>query len=127
MSGLRKGGRFASFLALVLLALSTLCAPAGARDRSDPVSIVALAELPPEARQTVALIHRGGPFPYERDGIVFGNFERMLPSRERGYYREYTVPTPGVRSRGARRIVSGRGGELYYSDDHYKTFRRIQE
>ena len=127
MSGSRKGGRFAAFLALVLLALSTLCAPAVARERPEAIAIVALAELPSDARQTVALIHRGGPFPYERDGIVFGNFERMLPPRERGYYREYTVPTPGGRSRGARRIVSGRGGELYYSDDHYKTFRRIRE
>jgi ribonuclease T1 len=75
----------------------------------------------------VLLIHRGGPFPYERDGVVFGNFERALPARERGYYHEYTVATPGIPHRGARRIVAGRGGELYYTDDHYRTFRRIRE
>jgi ribonuclease T1 len=88
---------------------------------------VAAAQLPAEARETLKLINQGGPYPYERDGTVFGNFERLLPQRERGYYREYTVPTPGVRSRGARRIVAGDGGELYYTDDHYKSFRRIRE
>jgi ribonuclease T1 len=86
-----------------------------------------MADLPSEARQTVRLIRHGGPFPYERDGVVFGNFEKLLPARERGYYREYTVATPGVTHRGTRRIVSGRGGELYYTDDHYRTFRRIRE
>lgn len=88
---------------------------------------VALAELPPEARHTVRLVRAGGPFPYERDGVMFGNYERVLPRHERGYYREYTVPTPGVRQRGARRIVAGRGGELYYTDDHYSSFKRIRE
>ena len=63
----------------------------------------------------------------ERDGVVFGNRERLLPQRERGYYREYTVPTPGLKHRGARRIVAGRGGELYYTDDHYRSFKRIRE
>ncbi len=82
-------------------------------------------QLPPEARQTLALIRSGGPFPFPRDGIVFNNREGHLPKKERGYYREYTVPTPGARDRGARRIVAGRGGELYYSDDHYRSFRRI--
>jgi len=88
---------------------------------------VALAQLPAEARQTIALIRKGGPYPYERDGIAFGNFEKLLPVRERSYYREYTVPTPGVKSRGARRIVAGGGGELYYTDDHYQSFRRVRE
>lgn len=88
---------------------------------------IAAAELPAEARRTVALIRKGGPFPYERDGAVFGNFEKLLPRNERGYYREYTVRTPGAKSRGARRIVAGRGGELYYTDDHYRSFRRIRE
>ncbi len=88
---------------------------------------IAAAELPAEARHTVALIRKGGPYPYERDGVVFGNFEKLLPAKERGYYREYTVRTPGTKSRGARRIVAGKGGELYYSDDHYRTFRRIKE
>ena len=88
---------------------------------------IAVAALPPEARQTLQIIKRGGPFPYERDGAAFGNYERLLPQRSRGYYHEYTVPTPGAKTRGARRIVSGRGGEYYYSDDHYRTFKRIRE
>ena len=91
-----------------------------------PAAVTA-SELPPEARRTLAAIRQGGPFEYDRDGVVFGNFERLLPPQERGYYREYTVPTPGVRHRGARRIVAGRGGELYYTDDHYRSFRRIRE
>jgi ribonuclease T1 len=88
---------------------------------------VALRELPPEARATLALIDAGGPFPYARDGAAFGNREGRLPKQRRGYYREYTVPTPGARDRGARRIVAGRMGERYYTDDHYRTFRRIIE
>lgn len=88
---------------------------------------VALRELPPEARATLALIDAGGPFPYARDGAAFGNREGRLPKQRRGYYREYTVPTPGARDRGARRIVAGRRGERYYTDDHYRTFRRIIE
>lgn len=88
---------------------------------------IALRELPPEARQTVSLIRAGGPFPYARDGAAFGNREAQLPKRPRGYYREYTVPTPGERDRGARRIVGGRAGELYYTADHYRSFRRIIE
>ena len=87
---------------------------------------IALTELPREARETLALIKKGGPFPYERDGSVFGNFEKRLPVKARGYYREYTVPTPGLKHRGARRIVAGREGEYYYTDDHYLSFRRIR-
>lgn len=88
---------------------------------------LAVRDLPPEARATLALIRAGGPFPYARDGVVFGNREARLPKRVRGYYREYTVPTPGRHDRGPRRIVAGRSGELYYTDDHYRTFRRIIE
>jgi ribonuclease T1 len=88
---------------------------------------IAYAELPREARQTLQAIKRGGPFAFERDGVAFGNYERRLPPRERGYYREYTVPTPGERHRGARRIVAGAHAEYYYSDDHYRTFKRIRE
>jgi ribonuclease T1 len=88
---------------------------------------IASAELPREARETLRLVKQGGPFPYERDGAVFGNFEKRLPSQARGYYREYTVPTPALKHRGARRIVAGRNGELYYTDDHYRSFRRIRE
>lgn len=91
---------------------------------------VVLAELPAEARQTKELIQSGGPFPYAKDGSVFGNRERLLPREKRGYYREYTVRTPGAKSRGARRIVCG--GEkpaapdaCYYTADHYASFRRI--
>jgi ribonuclease T1 len=119
--------------ASALIAFGALCgilaaAPfsvASARDHPPPT--IALAELPPEARATLALIRQSGPFPYQRDGVVFGNFERRLPIRERGYYREYTVPTPGLSHRGARRIVAGRQGELYYTADHYRSFRRIVE
>jgi ribonuclease T1 len=92
---------------------------------------VALAQLPPEAVKTLNLIAAGGPYPYEKDGVVFGNRERLLPSHRRGYYHEYTVPTPGARNRGARRIVCGgpprRTDNCYYSDDHYTSFNRIIE
>jgi ribonuclease T1 len=120
---------------LALLLAATLAG--GACARVDPAAVgeVPVAELPGEARATLALIKRGGPFPYRKDGSVFGNRERLLPRRPHGYYREYTVPTPGRRDRGARRIVAGRGsagdparsGEFWYSDDHYESFRRIRE
>jgi guanyl-specific ribonuclease Sa len=86
------------------------------------------AALPREARETLALIQAGGPFPYRKDGSVFGNREKRLPLKPRGYYREYTVTTPGARDRGARRIVTG--GQppevYYYTDDHYRSFRRVE-
>ena len=88
---------------------------------------VLVADLPREAQQTLALIKDGGPFPYSRDGIVFGNYEKLLPLRQRGYYREYTVKTPGRRDRGPRRIVAGRDDEFYYTADHYRSFKRIRE
>jgi ribonuclease T1 len=88
---------------------------------------VALDELPPEARHTLALIKAGGSFPHERDGATFHNREGRLPARGRGYYREYTVRTPGARDRGARRIVAGGDGEVYYTHDHYRTNRSIRE
>jgi ribonuclease T1 len=90
-------------------------------------SDITVAALPHEARTTLSLIRAGGPFPYARDGAVFGNREAHLPKRPRGYYREYTVPIRGAHDRGARRIVAGRRGELYYTDDHYRSFRRIIE
>jgi ribonuclease T1 len=90
-----------------------------------------LAELPPQGRTTYARIRAGGPFPYEKDGTVFGNRERLLPAHPRGYWREYTVKTPGVRSRGARRIVCGGAPRTpdacYYSGDHYASFREIAQ
>ncbi len=93
----------------------------------DGIPTIAAAELPPEARETMRLIARGGPFPYRKDGTIFQNRERLLPLRPEGYYREYTVRTPGAANRGARRIVSGSANELYYTDDHYASFRRIVE
>ena len=91
---------------------------------------VVLAALPSQALHTLELIRRGGPFPFDRDGVVFGNRERALPARSHGYYHEYTVKTPGLRSRGALRIVCGgdqsAARECFYSDDHYRTFRRIR-
>jgi ribonuclease T1 len=95
------------------------------------LGVVAVKELPREAQHTLALIKKGGPFPYDKDGRIFRNYEGLLPKQKRGYYHEFTVRTPGVRSRGARRIVSGgepaTSGEYYYTDDHYATFRRIKE
>lgn len=100
------------------------------RQGADGLGTVAVADLPAEARHTLALIREGGPYPYEKDGTVFGNYERKLPRQRRGYYTEYTVRTPQVRSRGARRIIAGgpdgRPTEFYYTDDHYQTFRRIE-
>jgi ribonuclease T1 len=84
-------------------------------------------DLPEEARQTLELIKSNGPFPHKQDGSTFGNREKRLPLRAQGYYREYTVKTPGARDRGARRIISGNGGEFYYTEDHYKSFMRIRE
>jgi ribonuclease T1 len=86
---------------------------------------IAVADLPAEARTTLQLIEQGGPFPYQRDGVVFGNYEKRLPLKKRGYYREYTVPTPGLKHRGPRRIVAGSENERYYTADHYNSFRRI--
>jgi len=88
---------------------------------------IALAELPAEARDTLALIRAGGPFPHPQDGRTFHNREKRLPLKARGYYREYTVRTPGARDRGARRIVAGGAGEYYYTADHYRSFQRIRE
>ena len=86
------------------------------------------AGLPPEAVETLRLIERGGPFPHRQDGTVFQNRERLLPQRPRGYYREYTVRTPGARDRGARRIVTGGDPPevYYYTEDHYRSFRRLE-
>ena len=121
----------------LLVAFCALLALAGAVSARGPVPVgdVPVAVLPAEARATLALVKAGGPFPHAKDGSVFGNREKMLPRRQRGYYREYTVQTPGARNRGARRLVAGAGasgdvrtsGEYYYTDDHYNSFRRIRE
>ncbi|MDP5226696.1 MULTISPECIES: ribonuclease domain-containing protein [Arthrobacter] len=96
---------------------------------SNPSSLATVKEsaLPAEAQTTLALIAKGGPYPYSRDGINFGNFEGALPKKNGGYYQEYTVPTPGSNDRGARRIIVGSGHEKYYTADHYATFRFILE
>jgi len=100
---------------------------AAAREGGRSPGMVAVADLPTEAAQTLLLIDRDGPYPYRRDGVVFKNLEKRLPIKARGYYREYTVPTPGSPDRGARRIVTGAQppAVFYYSDDHYRSFRRI--
>ncbi|WP_027460909.1 ribonuclease domain-containing protein [Deinococcus murrayi] len=107
-------------------------APAPARSARDPLSglsWIEVRELPPEGRQTLRRIASGGPFPYRKDGSVFGNRERLLPRQPPGTYREYTVPTPGESDRGARRIVCADRqpptAECYYTADHYSSFRRI--
>ena len=91
---------------------------------------LAVAQLPPQGRSMLTLIYKGGPFTHEKDGVVFGNRERLLPANVRTYYREYTVRTPGERSRGARRIVCGglqpsTPDDCFYTDDHYASFRKI--
>jgi ribonuclease T1 len=122
----------------VLLAAAMSGPPASARahtdrprDASTPAAVIHVAELPREGRATYELIRQGGPFPYGKDGTVFGNRERQLPGAARGFYREYTVPTPGSRDRGARRIVCGGPMKVpracYYTADHYASFRMIVE
>jgi ribonuclease T1 len=92
--------------------------------------VITLDQFPPEERaaieHTLALIEAGGPFPYRHDGIVFSNREHRLPKRPVGYYREFTVPTPGLANRGARRLVVGAQGEIYYTNDHYRSFYRLR-
>jgi ribonuclease T1 len=106
-------------LAIVLLAA---CGGAAA---PPAMGTVRTSQLPPEARQTLSLIAKGGPYPYREDGEVFQNREHLLPSEPSGYYHEFTVPTPGAGDRGARRIVTGERGERYYTADHYASFREI--
>ena len=111
-------------LMLALVAGLVACAPPAGSDTRLPSH----AGLPPEAIETLALIQRGGPFPYRKDGTTFQNRERLLPAKPRGYYREYTVPTPGARDRGARRIVTGGNPPevFYYTADHYSSFRQVE-
>ena len=119
--------------ALLLLVAAALLAPAALSQRADAPAAknviveIDAATLPKEALDTLKLVQRGGPFPFAKDGAVFGNREGRLPKQARGYYHEYTVKTPGERTRGARRIIAGKGGEYYYSDDHYNSFRRIRQ
>ncbi|WP_408734173.1 ribonuclease domain-containing protein [Paraburkholderia bannensis] len=134
----RSSGRFkrvaASVFLVATLAVSQIAvARTYAPDDggSAAAGSVSVGELPREAVDTLGLIGTGGPYPFEKDGVVFGNYERQLPKHRRGYYHEYTVPTPAARNRGARRIVCGgplrRTDNCYYTDDHYASFRRIVE
>lgn len=132
-------GSGAALMLIAGLGASSLMPVASARSRPHDAAqadSVAYAALPREARHTVDLIRSGGPFPYARkDGTVFSNREGRLPRQARGYYHEYTVPTPGASTRGARRVIAGAGatgdartsGEYWYTDDHYATFRRVVE
>ena len=122
-------------IALALLGAAWGYAGAALARSPAPVGDIALGALPREAQATLGLIKAGGPFAHAKDGSPFGNREKLLPPRQRGYYREYTVKTPGARDRGARRIIAGAGasgdvrtsGEYYYTEDHYNSFRRIRE
>ncbi|MEO8537531.1 MAG: ribonuclease [Betaproteobacteria bacterium] len=123
-------GRLAAAVLLHVAVLLMLPA-AWARDNRASESDITLSALPREARDVLARIQDGGPFPFERDGVTFGNRERLLAAERRGFYHEYTVATPGARNRGARRIICGgprRSPDVcYYTADHYASFRRIRE
>ncbi|MFX4271345.1 ribonuclease domain-containing protein [Propionibacteriaceae bacterium Y1685] len=120
-----------ALLITAMLIMVSACQPPGQSppEHNDPHSGLAwitAQELPAEGRETLVLIDSGGPFPYDKDGSTFGNYEGILPQENRGYYREYTVRTPGSKDRGARRIVTGEGDEFYWTEDHYESFRRIK-
>ena len=120
--------QFAPSLGADISAGSNSQAAAEAQSRAATPRDPLPAFLPPEARETIALIQRGGPYPHRQDGSTFGNRERQLPQRPRGYYREYTVDTPGLSHRGAKRIVTGGDppDAWYYTDDHYESFRSFE-
>ncbi|MEU3709996.1 ribonuclease domain-containing protein [Streptomyces catenulae] len=99
--------------------------PAGAPGWAHGMATVTERELPHEARETLRLIDAGGPYPYRKDGTVFGNYEKRLPGQARGYYHEFTVPTPGARDRGARRLITGQHHETFYTADHYRSFKAV--
>jgi ribonuclease T1 len=126
------GAHFRNASVGLLLAAAVFCAQAAfARATPDALPEIVAADLPKEGRQVLAQIRKGGPFHYDRDGVVFGNRERLLPAEHKGYYHEYTVRTPGVKSRGARRIICGgpktTPDACFFTDDHYQSFKRIRE
>lgn len=121
-------------LGLAFALAAVLAAPdiGEAKESKREPAVISLSALPAEAQTTEQLIRAGGPFPHAKDGTTFGNRERLLPAQRRGYYREYTVRTPGARDRGARRIVCGGSRAVapetcYYTADHYASFRRIAQ
>jgi ribonuclease T1 len=128
-----KVGGWALAAALAVAASTFLVQPRSPATASLPgssVASVAYAALPRQGQEVMGQIRSGGPFRYEKDGTVFGNRERLLPGQTRGYYREYTVPTPGLDHRGARRIVCGgqeprKPDACFYTEDHYSSFRLI--
>ena len=125
MINLRFLKKYVFFVAALLFSLPLFAKGLGS------LELIRVSDLPVDAQKTLLLIKQGGPFAYAKDGVVFGNYEKQLPRQSRGYYHEYTVKTPGVRHRGARRIISGgepvSSGEYYYTDNHYATFSRIKE
>lgn len=130
--GVGRTGVVVASAAMAIAVAGTFLVQARTPDPSAPASTVSVSALPPQGRQVMGQIMQGGPFRHEKDGSVFFNRERLLPGQKRGYYREYTVPTPGLSHRGARRIVCG--GEqprapdaCYYTEDHYSSFKRIAQ
>ena len=131
LRGKGKAGFLAVLVTTLVTAASTILVQArGPEPVASTAAAVSVSALPTQGQQVMGLISQGGPFRYEKDGTVFFNREGLLPRQKRGYYREYTVPTPGLNHRGARRIVCG--GErpqapdaCYYTEDHYASFRRI--
>ena len=116
---------------MLLAAAFFYALPALARATPDALPEIAAADLPKEGREVLALIREGGPFRYDRDGVVFGNYEHLLPAERKGYYHEYTVHTPGAKNRGARRIICGGPAKApdacFYTSDHYRSFQRIRQ
>jgi ribonuclease T1 len=127
-NGIKRGAKLSCLI--IVASVSIVATQATAFVREDASATISVSELPKQGQQVYALIAQGGPFAYDKDGAVFGNRERLLPKHKRGYYREYTVKTTGIRSRGAKRIVCG-GLQVqlpeacYYTEDHYSSFRKI--
>ena len=132
LSWLARSGASAALSALLLTGLAGGAQAKEAAPTTTPaLAEISLSELPVQALETHRLIQAGRPFPYAKDGVVFGNRERLLPRKQRGFYREYTVKTPGARTRGARRLICGGAPPTapevcYYTDDHYASFKRIR-
>lgn len=132
LSWLARSGASAALSALLLSGLAGgVQAKEAAPTATPALAEISLSELPVQAQETHRLVLAGGPFPYAKDGVVFGNRERLLPRQARGFYREYTVKTPGARTRGARRLICGgtpptAPEACYYTDDHYASFKRVR-